>query len=215
MFDGWLILPNWPKHQKVGKDDNNRKGIDSILKSLPDEVFQFIIQHGYTYQYIEALGRDIQDPYKPLTSPSDYINLNLNLNLNGNGNENMETPPAAQAPKAETSIAIQKPKTDPLYSKIKAAFEKVYGDFSDYAKEGAAIKRIIKLTKGDEPAVEIMVKTFYRLTQTSSKFWSEQPFLPSVLSAGSIWDRVKLEATKNQEHGKSWERIFAELEAKV
>src|SRR5258707_11230774 len=32
----WMILPTWTKHQRVTERDNNRKGIDYILKSLPD-----------------------------------------------------------------------------------------------------------------------------------------------------------------------------------
>jgi len=126
--------------------------------------------------------------------------------------QDMETPPAAQAPKAKKDIAIP----DPLYNKIKAAFEKVSGDFTNYAKEGAAIKRIIKLTEGDEVAIEGMVKTFYSLTRSTNKFWSEQPFTPSVLSSGSIWDRVKLAAQKkNQATDTSWIQEFEEQDKAV
>ena len=117
----------------------------------------------------------------------------------------IETPTAAQAP----TKAVVKVPSDPLYTRIKEAFEKGYGDFTDYAKEGAAIKRIIKLTKADSGAAEMMVKTFYRLTKSTTRFWIEQPFLPSILASGSIWDRVKLEAQKAMKSSDvSWAEQF-------
>lgn len=87
MCGEWIILPNWPKYQKIGEKDNNRKGIDTILKEIPDDVFQFVIEHEYNYQYIDVLGRKVQAPCKPLASPLNYSNLNLNLNLNSNLNK--------------------------------------------------------------------------------------------------------------------------------
>jgi hypothetical protein len=204
MFNGWLILPNWPKHQKVGKDDNNRKGIDTILKSLPDDVFQFIVQHGYTYQYINDLGRTVQAPCKPLARPSNYINLNLNLNPNLNSNiKDIAPPPATPA------------KIDPLYHKIKDSFEAIHGVFTNYPREGKAIKQIIKYTKGDEQIIKLMLETFLTLTKSTDKFWSTQPYTPSTLAASGIWDRVKIEAEKQKKANEPWwERFEAEEETR-
>ena len=89
-------------------------------------------------------------------------------------------------------------KADPLFHKIRESFERIYGNLPDYPREGKAINRIIKLASGDESVVQRMIEAFYRLTKSPDKYWSSQPFLPSVLSAGGIWPRVKLEASKGE-----------------
>lgn len=230
-FNGWLVLPNWPKHQKIGKNDNNRKGIDTILKELPEEIFQFIIRCGYTYQYIDEIERVIQAPYKPLASPlqgasnphvstSNYYNLNSNLN--SNSNSSAPSAADADAPLADPDIYIEEskkrktkalvPKTDnsetQLYHKIQQSFESVFGQFANYGKEGAAIKRIIKLTNGEEPAIQKMIECYLSLIHGQNRFWQGQPFTPSALVA--VWDRVKVEAYKDIEHELSWAAVMEE-----
>ena len=87
-------------------------------------------------------------------------------------------------------------KTDPLYNEIKTAFEKVNGNFTNYGKEGKAIKLIIKMTKGDRNAIHVMIRTFFTLRQRNDKYWSSMPFTPSRLAASGVWDSVKEEAKK-------------------
>jgi len=79
-FQEWVILPNWTKYQKVGEKDNNRKGIDAILKVIPDNIYEYAIKSGYKYQFLEDLGRPLQGGSTTL----NYLNLNLNLNSNLN-----------------------------------------------------------------------------------------------------------------------------------
>lgn len=43
-----------------------------------------------------------------------------------------------------------------------------------------------------------MIETFYNLTKSQDRYWSGQPFLPSILSSGGIWPRVKLEVEKTE-----------------
>jgi len=188
--EGWIILPNWPKHQKIGAKDNIRKGIDEILKSLPDDIFYFVIEHGYTYQYIDAIGRPLQAPHKPLISSSKYSNFNSNFN--SNSNINTKTPTAADAPAAQPLD-----NNTELYNKIKKTFEAVHGAFANYGKEGMAIKRIIRLTKGDELAIGLMLKKYHELTESGNAFWAKQPYTPSALLA--LWDRVKAEGRADVE----------------
>jgi len=84
-----------------------------------------------------------------------------------------------------------------LYNKIKTTFEAVHGDFANYAKEGAAIHKIIQLAKSDEATVGLMLSTFHELIQGTNHFWSSQPYVPSRLLA--LWDSVKVEAQKQLE----------------
>lgn len=73
----WVVLPTWAKHQKVSERDNNRKGIDAILKSLPDDVFSFIVEKGYKYIYLNEIGRPLQGASKTL----NYSDIELESNL--------------------------------------------------------------------------------------------------------------------------------------
>lgn len=75
--DEWIILPSWPKHQKVTENNNIRVGIDTILKSVPDKVWSFIKKIEYQYAYIDNINRGskgLEDPYKPLDRVLNYIN---------------------------------------------------------------------------------------------------------------------------------------------
>ena len=103
---------------------------------------------------------------------------------------------------------------DSLYEKIKVSFETISGPFADYGREGAAIKRIIKLAGENEETIRKMLETFLKLTKSRKKFWSEQPFLPSVLSSGGIWPRIKLEMEKSVPDS-SWIDKFEKSEARV
>jgi hypothetical protein len=106
--------------------------------------------------------------------------------------ERSETLPAPKTPTAAAAPAAQPlAENSELYNKIKKTFETVHGDFANYAKEGSAIKRIIKLTKGDESAIGLMLKKYHELTESGDKFWGKQPYIPSALLA--LWDRVKAE----------------------
>jgi len=106
--------------------------------------------------------------------------------------ERSETLPAPKTPTAAAAPAAQPlDENTELYNKIKKTFEAIHGDFANYAKEGSAIKKIIKLTKGDESAIGLMLKKYHELTESGDKFWGKQPYIPSALLA--LWDRVKAE----------------------
>ena len=83
-----------------------------------------------------------------------------------------------------------------LHHEILLTFEDHYGGrFTDYAKEGKAIKRMIQMSNiraPDDPDnfLRTMVAKFWELKTTGSEFWQGQPFIPSTLSAVKIWDRV-------------------------
>ena len=118
------------------------------------------------------------------------------------------TDPVKKPKAAKTKALVPKDQQGDLYQKILKTFETVSGQFANYGKEGAAIKRIIKLA-GDEPTVGAMLHAFYQLTKGNDRFWSRQPYTPSALL--SLWDRVKVEAQHELErHDVSW---IDELEA--
>ena len=52
--DEYVILPNWPKHQHWQEREGIKKGIDAVLKSLPDDILAFLIEVGYQYKGVEG-----------------------------------------------------------------------------------------------------------------------------------------------------------------
>jgi predicted phage replisome organizer len=83
-----------------------------------------------------------------------------------------------------------------LYHLIERGFLEKNGEkFTDYAREGAAIKQLIKRAKArdKENATELLVgvcAAFWKLKTGGDKFWRGQPFTPSTLNTVSLWDRV-------------------------
>ena len=99
-------------------------------------------------------------------------------------------------------------KESSLFQKIQQSFEAVYGQFTNYPREGKAINRIIEYAKGNEDEIRAMLETFLSLTKGTDKFWSSQPFTPSTLAASGIWDRVKIEAEKQRKSNDPWWEEF-------
>lgn len=90
--------------------------------------------------------------------------------------------------------------SDPLYAEIKQHFEKAQPQcrFTNYPKEGKAIKGLIEKARAREPDhpdifLHGMIQTFHDL-RLRDKFYKGQPYLPSALNASGIWDRVLNEA---------------------
>jgi len=86
-----------------------------------------------------------------------------------------------------------------LYHAVMDGMEKRHGQqFGNYAKEGKAVKRLITRAKRealDNPRgfLGVLAGTLWRLKHSGDKFWTEQPFTPSVLD--SLYDRI-VEAAK-------------------
>ena len=79
--DEWVVIPAWPKHQRVKERDNNRKGIDAILKALPSSVFEQLEALGYEYRYLKEIERPSEAPSKPLVRESNYSDSDPDLDL--------------------------------------------------------------------------------------------------------------------------------------
>lgn len=107
------------------------------------------------------------------------------------------------APEGKSTIATSyknnspniEPSAPSLFRAIQSAFEAKHGAFSDYGKEGKAIKGLIaKAQKAfpSDPAgfIRQLMTAFWTLKAGGDSFWSSQPFTPSALNASGIYDRV-------------------------
>jgi hypothetical protein len=83
-----------------------------------------------------------------------------------------------------------------LYHSIEDSFlSQNGGKFTDYAREGKAIKGIEEKCVSrcpEDPSgfAAAMVSAFWALKQGPDKFWRGQPFTPAALNTLGLWDRV-------------------------
>lgn len=212
--DGYGFIPAWYKHQVLSHatKSKNKRPPRNIVEQHPDYIASWI-KTFTVYRKTPEGERETIAPEYPFQERAESI-PDDGCNSPENSGKFQKTPgsieeislvqvsidkvsnitPQAATPKPfEVSVI---PKPDPLYNIIKSAMEKVNGDFTNYAKEGTAIKRIIKMTKGDQNAIRVMIRTFFTLRQRNDKYWSSMPFTPSRLAASGVWDGVKEEAKK-------------------
>lgn len=185
--NAFMLIPECPlRDEAVASMKVIIEGMgENFLKAF-DKVFGKVIGK----PFIKASGKAIgKASGKAMPNQLTVNSKQLTVNSNNTGTPE-EKPPAEAFPPG---------KVDPLYHKIRMAFETVSGRFADYAREGVAIKRIIKFTEGNESKVGQMIETFYNLTKSQDRFWSGQPFLPSILSSGGIWPRVLVEVQKSDQ----------------
>lgn len=167
--DGWVALRNWIKHQNT-KSEDTRKGIARQLKEVPDSLAAWV------------KGGPLPAPYRPPTGPPLP-----NLTLPNSTQPNLTQP--------NLRIAASAAIPPSLHRSVQEAFESKHGQFSDYGKEGQAIKRLIAKAEKSFPSdpagfLRDLLETFWRLKDSGDKFWSAQPFTPSALNASGIYDRV-------------------------
>jgi len=172
--EGWIALRNWIKHQRI-RNRNVRRGIDRELSAVPPEFADWV-QGGKLPSHSKSLR----------VTPS---HIAPNSTKPNSTKPNLTRPNLAVAAKPAT------PDPFSLHRAIQEAFESKHGAFSDYGKEGAAIKRLIAKASKSFPAdpesfLRELLETFWQLKESGDRFWGEQPFTPSALNASGIYDRV-------------------------
>lgn len=212
--DGYGFIPAWYKHQTLSHPtpSKSKRPSKEILDQYPEYMAAWI-KTFTTYRKDENGNRVAIVPEYPYPEP-DNTTQDQFQNVPETSGKIQKTPGSIdkisliQSSLIQSSldqVSITNPpraeaappeKVDPLYHKIKTTFETVSGRFADYAREGMAIKRIIKFSEGNESTAGRMIETFYNLTKSQDRYWSSQPFLPSILSSGGIWPRVMVEADK-------------------
>lgn len=141
----------------------------------------------------------------PLRGPTAISDADLTASF---PDEPFSDPPEPKAPPA-----------DPLYKPIMDSCLAVAERFANYAKEGAAAKRLCKMIRDRKPEnpeefTREILELFLTLRKTGTPFWRGQPFTPSAISAAGIFDRLMVEYEKRRERADtSW--IPEELGAPV
>lgn len=212
--EGYGFIPSWYKHQVLSHAtrSKNKRPPASVVTQYPEYLAAWV-KTFTTYRKNPEGEKEIITPEYPFQE-SNNTNPDDNNTIPENSGKLRKTPGSIEevrldkvsivkvsniAPQAATlkpfEVTVPE-KTDPLYNEIRTAFEKVNGNFTNYGKEGKAIKLIIKMTKGDRNAIHVMIRTFFTLRKRNDKYWSSMPFTPSRLAASGVWDGVKEEAKK-------------------
>ncbi len=102
----FMILPSWPKHQKVAESPKIRLGIETILRNTPKDVLILARDSGYCFPVDTLL---IGYPY-----PSNYSDIDLDLDsdidLSNSG---------AKAPQTKPAKPISRPTIDDVIAYCK------------------------------------------------------------------------------------------------
>lgn len=133
----------------------------------------------------EAGGGAESAPHKR-TIENDYINTNSPNYIDASSDKEIEiinNTLSGSAAKLETELKITVEKT----------FTENGAEFVNWPKERTAVKAIVKnAMKKANPKEYLfrLIQEFYNLTQSTDRFWREQPFLPSTLNSSGIYPRV-------------------------
>jgi hypothetical protein len=68
-IDEYIIIPKWPKHQKLGERGKLRLAVNALLKSLPRKIKKFLMQPGHYDYDLLFLGNDNDD--QPIPYPEN------------------------------------------------------------------------------------------------------------------------------------------------
>ena len=154
--------------------------------------------------YNEQCDMYAQNAPSPSPSPTP---IPIPTPIPKNSGEFENSPPSEDDPLPPAAKNPGKTTDSELHASIQKAFLSKNGDrFTDYGKEGKAIKQLIAKAKARDPDnhqdfIKAMITRFWELkTGGRDKFWNSQPFLPSALNAGGIFDRV-LETFRDESSG--------------
>jgi len=205
----WVIIPNWPKHQKWDAKHTVRVGIERCLKETPAEVLSMAVQVGYAYPIDTVpIGPDMVriepdtvpiEPdtvhIEPDTAPAT-LNSDLDLDLDLDSREESIEP-------AEPS-----PMKDPLADQLQNAFvSKVPMQvWANIGKERATLntlaKKIRAISEDESAMAGTILERFWEMRNASTKeFWRGVPFTPGGLM--SRWDQVIADLQRRSDEANS------------
>jgi hypothetical protein len=80
-IDEYIIIPKWPKHQKLGERGKLRLATNSILRSLPEKIKNFIAQpehYEYDASFLLASGDTLSIPHNENGKKDDRVSPKQN-----------------------------------------------------------------------------------------------------------------------------------------
>lgn len=181
---GVCVIKHWKIHNLIRSDRYN----ETIYKIEKDSLKE---DHNKVY-IPNVIPEDIPHVTQMDTQSSLGQGSSGKINKGKINNSDLKQ---GKTPTAELT-AQSKKIIHPLYNPIKDSFLSKNGNqFTDYKKEGMAIKGLIKKAETRFPEdpgsfIKSAIEIFYDLTQSNDKYWNSQPFIPSRLNSSGIFDSV-------------------------
>lgn len=193
--DMWIAFPRFEDNQRGLKKDREAKSrIPSPEEKDSRRVTQDLLRRNSGVNHDYGLPNRIESNIKEINTTSTESERKIDEKAPPDPPEKM--PPAAAKPPARKKGKQSQEDTNPLYHAIKDAFLSANeGNFTNWGKEGKAIKGLIdKATRASpedpEAHVRQMMGCLWELKTSGERFYQDQPFTPSTLNASGIWDRV-------------------------
>jgi hypothetical protein len=193
VFDEWIILPSWPKHQKWQTKASIKKGIEDCINKVPENVQKYMV--GVSYQY--PMTRWLQGPTYldlDLDSDTDTDIYSHNSNVDNFPQNQSESEPAA--PGAGALVEKDPPAHQQLvdlFCKDETSRQLIFNQGkSTTGREMKSVKDILARCSNLAPgaAIELareIVAAFYHLTHHGG---INASFVPSQLNTNWIWLKV-------------------------
>ena len=212
----WVVIPTWPKHQRVTEKNNIRIGIDRVLMELPEPVWVFIHQIDYQYSFMKGLQR----PYKALSRDSNYSDLNSDLNLDLNLEEYAKEKPKTVVAEPPTPKPVGE-KEFHLKDELADAWRLIFVEkmpseaaWSNHGQENKACYTLAKLltalsekTGEDKSALgDKLIGAFWEKKKNGSgEYWKSAPFTPSQFL--TRWSQLVDTLAQGESHEEMLKRV--------
>ncbi len=193
-FDDYTyFLTNFEKHQELEKIEIKRINERDRKRKYREKVK--LLSHG-TVQ-----GQDADETNCPA--------VDIDTDTEEEKEKEEEINIVKKTPKAELAAQSKKntiipQKESELYQSIwKTFLSKNDNQFTDYPKEGKAVKALIKKAETrfpDDPKgfIKTAIEKYFELIQGNDKYWSKHPFIPSRLNSSGVWDSLLVEMQQEQ-----------------
>lgn len=202
--DAWIILVNWPKHQKAGARSKIRDGIDAVLKALPDEVWSYLCTVDYQYDFLKEIDREIY-PIDTLSIPygytSNYIDFESDIDIDIDLNTSCPNSGESDAP---PNVLEEEIKIAEQMAQIIKEFTPTAKVPTSFVKWAEVIDRTIRID-GRTPE---QVLWLFRWSQNHD-FWNRNIRSPDKLR--KHWDSLVLEAKAEQKPKKQTNQLSDRL----
>ena len=182
--DGFIILPNWPKHQKWKTNANIKAGIETVLKGLPPEMISFLKDIGYLYP--------MDSPSTPMDSPSTLSNYSdLDSNLDSDLDIDSDLDGDSKPAHPDCGKPVEKPKTTTTFDLHNLVKEKIKAQ--GFYVDDPVVQKIIKAVSDTER----ITGKYDIITFAAGKINGIYPDKPKedrrklFISALTKWDNIK------------------------
>ena len=209
--DEWVIIPSWPKHQRIGERDKNRVGIDRILRDLPQAVYEKLYGVGYEYKYLSNVDRPQDAPSMPHQWSTNYSDTDSDTDTDtdltsGVPIDTPREPKPLSAMRDELANAYQDAFTAVMPSSTWADVAKERKQLTNIAKKTRALLSDVPYSNEQDLATALLNEYWDAKRTETHDYWTGAPFSPSAFA--TRWDKIVARLAKSWEDKRRMEEAF-------